>query len=139
MKRFTIIFFVTLVLIAVGGTSYQKYYRSSRCAYDGSIIQPIYEVKIYLKNGAEEKKFCSIYCAANWFNPNIDKVERVIVKDEIRGTEISSEMAYFVESELVTNESNGNRIHVFQRRTDAIEHMKRFNGDYAENLFYKEF
>jgi hypothetical protein len=137
MKRFVIIFLVTLILIAVGGTTYQKYYRSSRCAYDGSVIQPIYEVKIYLKDGAENN-FCSIYCAANWFNPNAEKVEKVTVKDEIRGTEISSEMAYFVESELVTNKSNGNRIHVFQRRTDAMEHMKRFNGDYEEDPFYKE-
>lgn len=137
MKKFTIIFFVTLALIAVGGTTYQKYYRLSRCGYDGALIQPIYEVKIYLKDGVE-KKFCSIYCATNWFNPNAEKVEKVIVKDEIRGTEISSEIAYLVESDLVTNKSNNNRIHVFQRRTDAIEHMKRFNGDYADDPFYKE-
>ncbi len=137
MKRLVIIFFITLILIAVIGTTYQKYYLSSRCAYDGSIIQPIYEVKIYLKDGTE-KKFCSIFCAANWFNPNAENVEKVIVTDEIRGAEISSEVAYFVESELVTNKANGNRIHVFQQRPDAIEHMKRFNGDYAENPFYKE-
>ncbi len=145
MKRFIIIFFATLIIIAIGGTTYQKYYLSSRCAYDGSIIQPIYEVKIYLKARPEqserdgtEKKFCSIFCAVNWFNPNVENVEKVIVKDEIRGTEISSEVAYFVESELVTNKANGNRIHVFQQRPDAIEHMKRFNGDYVENPFYKE-
>lgn len=146
MKRFIIIFFATLISLAVGGTTYQKYYRSSRCAYDGSIIQSIYEVKIYLKahpeqsewDGTEEKKFCSIYCAANWFNPNAEKVENVLVKDEIRGTEINSEAAQFVESELVTNKANGNRIHVFQQRLDALEHMKRFNGNYVENPFYKE-
>ncbi|HHT9126911.1 MAG TPA: hypothetical protein ACFYD6_14005 [Candidatus Brocadiia bacterium] len=137
MKRFIIIFFVALIIIAIGGTTYQKYYRTSRCAYDGSIVPPIYEVKIYLKDGTE-KKFCSIYCAVSWFNPNIEKVEKVIVRDEIRGTEISSEVAYFVESELVTNEANDNRIHVFQQRPDAMEHMKRFNGDYVENPFYKE-
>ncbi|MGR3310033.1 MAG: hypothetical protein ACUZ77_04595 [Candidatus Brocadiales bacterium] len=139
MKRFTIIFFTTLILIAVGSTTYQKYYRSSRCAYDGSITQPIYEVKIYLKDGeGGVKNFCSIYCATKWFNPNIEKVKNVIVKDEIRGTEIDPEVAYFIESELVTNESNGNRIHVFQQRPNATEHMKRFNGDYAENPFYIE-
>lgn len=137
MKRFIIVFFVTLILIAIGGTTYQKYYLSSRCAYDGSIIQPIYEVKIYLRDGAI-KNFCSIYCAVNWFNPNTEKVEKVVVKDEIRGAEFSSEVALFVESELVTNKSNGNRIHVFRQRPDALEHIKRFNGDFTENPFYIE-
>lgn len=137
MRRIIIFFFVVLILIALSGTLYQKYYTSSRCAYDGCMIQPIYEVKIFLKDGSV-KKFCTVFCAANWFKPNADNVEKVILKDEIRGTEISSEIAYLVESELVTNKSNGNRIHVFQRRIDAIEHMKRFNGDYEENPFYKE-
>ncbi|MBE7444254.1 MAG: hypothetical protein HS132_03030 [Planctomycetia bacterium] len=55
-------------------------------------------------------------------------MDHVIVTDEMRGNKIDSYMAYFVESELVTNKTNDNRIHVFQQRQDAITHAESFTA-----------
>jgi len=81
------------------------------------------------------KKFCSIYCAAQWFKNNVTSIDHVIVTDEIRGNKIDSYMAYFVESELITNETNDNRIHVFQQRQDAITHAEKFHGTMTDDPF----
>ena len=95
---------ITIVLIvSVMGVCYQKYLSSNHCAFDGCAVTAIYEVDIVLKDGSV-KKFCSIYCATQWFKKNIQVVDHVIVTDEIRGNKIDSYMAYFVESNLITNE-----------------------------------
>ncbi len=125
---------IILIIIALAGASYQKLLRSPRCAYDGTAIPSIYEVDIILKDHST-KKFCSIYCAAHWFKNNVQRVDHVIVTDEIRGTKIDSYMAYFVESELVTNETNDNRIHVFQQRQDALTHAEKFHGAMTDDPF----
>ncbi|MBE7548244.1 MAG: hypothetical protein HS127_14300 [Planctomycetia bacterium] len=44
-------------------------------------------------------------------------------------------MAHFVESELITNETNDNRIHVFQQREYAQIHMDKFNGRIVDDPF----
>jgi len=123
--------------IALGGVLYQKFIKSPRCAYDGSAVTPIYEVDIVLKDRST-RKFCSIYCAAQWFKNNAQLIDHVIVTDEIRGNKIDSYMAYFVESELVTNETNDNRIHVFQQRQDALTHAEKFHGTMTDDPFTTE-
>lgn len=120
--------------IALGGVLYQKFIKSPRCAYDGSAIPLIYEVDIIFKDQST-KKFCSIYCAAQWFKNNVQGIDHVIVTDEMRGNKIDSYMAYFVESELVTNETNDNRIHVFQQRQDALAHAEKFHGTMTDDPF----
>lgn len=124
-----IIFIITLI-----GVSYQKFLKNPHCAYDGSPVTPIYEIDIVLKDKST-KKFCSIYCAAQWFKNNVTLIDHVIVTDEIRGNKIDSYMAYFVESELITNETNDNRIHVFQQRQDAFTHAEKFHGTMADDPF----
>lgn len=44
-------------------------------------------------------------------------------------------MAYFVESELITHETNDNRIHVFQQRQDALTHAQKFHGRMVDDPF----
>lgn len=122
------------LIIATLGVFYQKYVKYPRCDYDGSPVPPIYEVEIVLKDSGV-KKFCSIYCAVQWFKNNKHAVDHVIVTDEIRGNKIDSYMAHFVESELITNETNDNRIHVFQQREYAQIHMDKFNGRIVDDPF----
>lgn len=116
------------------GVCYQKYLSSHHCTYDGSAVTEIYEVDIVLKDSSV-KKFCSIHCATKWFKKNIQVVDHVVVTDEIRGNKIDSYMAYFVESDLITNKSNNNRIHAFQQRQHAQTHAKKFNGSTIDDPF----
>lgn len=132
-KKFWIGILIILI-IAIIGVSYQKFLRSPRCSYDGSPVAPIYEVDIALKDSST-KKFCSIYCATQWFKRNIPFVDHVLVTDEIRGNKIDSYMAYFVESKLITHETNDNRIHVFQQRQDALTHAQKFHGRMVDDPF----
>ncbi|MDE2217666.1 MAG: hypothetical protein KGJ87_10990 [Planctomycetota bacterium] len=130
-------FWIGLIIvfaIALSGVSYQKFLSRPHCAYDGSAVIPIYEADIVLKSNAI-KKFCSIYCAKQWFKNNAQLIDHVIVTDEIRGNKIDSYMAYFVESELITNETNDNRIHVFQQRQDALTHAEKFHGTTTDDPF----
>ena len=94
---------IIVLIVSVMGVCYQKYLSSHHCAYDGCAVTEIYEVDIVLKDSSV-KSFCSIYCAAQWFKNNKQAVDHVIVTDEIRGNKIDSYMAYFVESNLITNE-----------------------------------
>ena len=132
-KKFWIVLIIILI-IAFLGVSYQKFLRSPHCAFDGSPVVPIYEVDVMLKDHST-KKFCSIYCATQWFKKNPQLIDHVTVTDEIRGNKIDSYMAYFVESELITNETTDNRIHVFQQRQDAITHAEKFHGTMTDNPF----
>jgi hypothetical protein len=125
---------IIILCIALTGVFYQKFLKNPRCAYDGSAVTPIFEVDIVLKDDSR-KKFCSIYCATQWFKKNTQQVDHVIVTDEIRGNKIDSYMAYFVESELITNEANDNRIHVFQQRQDATTHAEKFHGTMVDDPF----
>ena len=95
-KRFTMIL-VTLVAVALiallGGILGKKTTRvgketreeaALRCSYDGTRLQPIYQVDALLHDGSTVN-FCSIYCATRWFHENKDKVNYFIVVDEVTG------------------------------------------------------
>ncbi|HHT9110988.1 MAG TPA: hypothetical protein ACFYDZ_07500 [Candidatus Brocadiaceae bacterium] len=125
---------IIILIVAFMGVMYQKYVKSPRCAFEGSAITPIFEVDMVLKDKSTQK-FCSIYCATQWFKKNAKSVDHVLVTDEIRGNKIDSYMAYFVESELITNETNDNRIHVFQQRQDALTHAEKFHGTMTDDPF----
>ncbi|MEJ2245678.1 MAG: hypothetical protein P8Y80_06290 [Acidobacteriota bacterium] len=122
------------LLIAAMGAFYQKCLAHPYCEYDGASIVAIYEVEIVLKDQSS-RKFCSIFCAKHWFDNNKDIIDHVVVTDEIRGNKVESYLAYFVKSDLVTNETNGNCIHAFQQRQAAIAHADAFNGSPADDPF----
>ena len=50
-----------------------------RCSYDGTKIKPLYQVDVFL-NDNTGLSFCSIYCAARWFESNKDKVKYFIAQ-----------------------------------------------------------
>lgn len=125
---------IIVFIIALLGVSYQKFLKNPHCAYDGSPTTPIYEVNIVCKDGTT-RRFCSVFCAKNWYKNTSNAIDHVIVTDEIRGNKIDSYMAYFVESDLITNETNGNRIHVFQQRQDALTHAEKFHGTMTDDPF----
>jgi len=98
-------------IAAIGGL--MKGHMAARCDYDGTRIQPIYEVDFEFEDGSM-KRFCSIVCAL------------MDLKDE--GKKL-------VESEVVTIPHVNNRIHVFAEKSDAERHARQFNGKSIPNPF----
>ena len=80
--------------IALIGVSYQKFLKNPHCAYDGSPVTPIYEVDIVLKEKST-KRFCSIYCATQWFKNNATMIDHVVVTDENKGNKINPYISFF--------------------------------------------
>jgi ABC-type nitrate/sulfonate/bicarbonate transport system substrate-binding protein len=103
-----------------------------RCAYDGTKINPVYQVDAYLSDGTAVS-FCSIYCATQWFEINKDNVVYFTVIDEMTGQKFDSSLAHFVESDLVTVPEVKNRVHAFYVKEDALKHAQQFNGKTIEN------
>jgi NitT/TauT family transport system substrate-binding protein len=149
-KRFTIILMalVAVALVALlGGIFGKKTMRGGkeerqetalRCSYDGTRLQPIYQVDAFLHDGVTAS-FCSIYCATRWFHENKDKVVYFTVVDEITGQRFDSTLGYFVKSDVVTIPEVKNRIHAFASKEDALTHAKQFNGKLLENPFGEAF
>jgi len=108
--------------------------RLSRCANDGTKINPLYEVDAYLADKTT-LRFCSIYCATRWYENNRDRVIYLTVSDEVTGNKFDSTLGHFVESDLVTIPEVKNRIHAFSAKEDALTHIKQFNGKLIENPF----
>jgi NitT/TauT family transport system substrate-binding protein len=106
----------------------------SRCANDGTKITPMYEVDAYLADKTI-MIFCSIYCAARWYENNRNKVIYITVSDEVTGNEFDSTLGHFVESDLVTIPEVNNRIHAFAVKEDALTHIQQFNGKLIDNPF----
>lgn len=105
-----------------------------RCAYDGTKINPMYEVDAYLVDKTT-MRFCSIYCASRWYENNKDRVIYFTVIDEVTGNKFDSTLGHFVESDLVSVPEVNNRIHAFAVKEDALTHVRQFNGKLIENPF----
>ena len=74
--------------------------------------------------------FAAWNCARRWLAGQSGAVlKAAIVRDALNGDPIDSYVAFFVRSEIVTNRSNGNNIHAFRYRTDAMDHIHRFGGE----------
>ena len=133
MKKWPIIVIFIFLLVALAG-SLMKKSGGDRCALDATKIEPIYQVDFSPREGKTEK-FCCIECARKWLAANKGKVAAVTATDEVTGKRIDASIAYFVESDVVTNRSTGNRIHAFADRIDAEKHARDFNGVIIENPF----
>ena len=143
-KRIILIVFLLLVLALVaffGGMLGKKTGKTvsetdeqgpRRCAYDGTIIAPLYQVDAYLSDG-QTLSFCSIYCAVRWNETNKNQVVYFTVVDEVSGERMDSSLAHFVESDLVTVREVNNRMHAFFVKEDAIRHAEAFGGRLIEN------
>jgi hypothetical protein len=132
------IFLILMVAIALGSSIYKKTHKIEKCDFDGVHIKPVYQVDIILKNDAV-KRFDSIYCAYMWLSQNKDAVSYVRVTDEVTGEKIDSSIAYYVDSEIITNNVNNNKVHAFLKLEDAEKHAKSYKGKIVKNPFEKIF
>ena len=132
-KAWVIIIFVIIGLVAA--TSAMLKVRSGvRCDHDGTRIQPIYEVTFAFQD-ATNKQFCSVNCALLDLRNEKNRPKYVTVVDEVSGTKIDANLAFFVKSEVLTIPHVKNNIHVFAKKEDAIRHAKQFNGELIQNPF----
>ena len=132
------IFLVLMVAIALGSSIYKKTHKIEKCDFDGVHIKPVYQVDIILKDNAV-KKFDSIYCAYMWLSQNKDAVSYIRVTDEVTSEKIDSSIAYYVDSEIITNNVNNNKVHAFLKLEDAEKHAKSYKGRIVKNPFEKIF
>lgn len=109
-----------------------------RCAYDGTAINPLYEVDAYLIDNSV-RRFCSVHNATRWLKHNRDTVLYLTVADEITGERFDSTLGHFVESDIITVPEVQNRVHVFFSKEDARKHADQFNGRVIENPFGRAF
>lgn len=111
--------------------------RGARCDYDGTRIQPIYEIDVTLEDGSV-KRFCSVVCARSYLKNKIANIKYVTVTDEVTGNKLDAFLAFYVESNIVTIPHVENNIHVFAKQEDARRHARQYNGKLIPNPF-KEF
>ncbi len=97
------------------------------CALDGARIDPVFEVRIIDARDVVNR-FCCLQCAVWWAQRRGEKPRKVLVTDEASGRWLDAESAYFVRSGLITNATTGNRVHVFQSRSDAEQHAAVSRG-----------
>lgn len=109
-----------------------------RCAYDGTKINPLYEVDAYVADDAI-RRFCSVSNAIRWLEHNRDKVLYFTVVDEVTGERFDSSLGHFVESTVITVPEVKNRIHVFFSKADALKHANQFHGKLIVNPLGRAF
>ncbi|MBI4686865.1 MAG: hypothetical protein HY756_03670 [Nitrospirae bacterium] len=134
-KRTTLAIIIILISVALSFlTVFYNKQNTPVCSYDGTRIEPIYEVDIKQKDG-RLLRFCSVYCAKGWFKEKPGEVDSVIVTDEITGEKIDAAIAFFVESEVVAIEATQNRIHAFKNKEYAVNHARQYKGKIIDNPF----
>ncbi len=121
-------------IAAIGG--FMRGHMAARCDYDGTQIQPIYEVNFELEDGST-KRFCCIVCALMDLKDEEKRLKYITMVDEVSGKKIDDSLAFFVESDVITIPHVKNRIHVFAEKGDAERHARQFNGKLIPNPFKK--
>ncbi|HEV3344891.1 MAG TPA: nitrous oxide reductase accessory protein NosL [Pirellulales bacterium] len=117
---------VSAVLLPWFGT-WSRRQKLPQCALDGIAIVPIYAVEVV---DADRQKhcFCCLRCAEYWLAQEPSPPSAVYVTDEVSGQPIDASEAFFVRSPVVTNPVTGNRIHAFEKHSDADDHAAQFRG-----------
>jgi NitT/TauT family transport system substrate-binding protein len=137
MKKSWFIFISFVIIVAVIGGLWGRKKGTQvgdRCEVDRTIINPMFEVRAFLKDQSL-KKFCSITCAQVWHQENKDKVIYFTVVDGKTGQNLDSSLAFFVESEVITIPRAKDRVHTFSNKADALAHAQQFKGRLIENPF----
>ena len=129
-------FFINGLIIAaclsVLGIFFQSRQGSWRCALDGSVINPLYEVEIIEANELS-RKFSCIGNALIWLKRNPRAVRIIRVTDERTQEKITAEKAFYVLSTVMTTPHTGDKIHVFGSREAAQAHARQFAGAMVDN------
>ncbi len=128
--------YLTLMgLVALGASLWGSYGPGEICEMDGQALSPALRVDLRTADGAAHE-FCTIECARRWLAENSSAaLKEATVRDALSGEPLDAYVAFFVESPIVTNPANGNNIHAFRFRTEAMEHIRRFGGQLIEDPF----
>jgi hypothetical protein len=97
------------------------------CAFDGSHIDPLYQVRVVDADG-RDREFCCVGCAEHWLQQETRTPQAIVVTDEISGETLDAAAAVFVRSLVVTQRTTGNRIHAFRSARDAEHHARYAHG-----------
>ena len=130
--------FITALIIAASISALVVVLRhrssSKRCSLDGIRIDPLYEVTIISKDETPYNFSC-VLSAQIWLTENAQMPSSVWVTDEVTGKKIRAELAYYVESDVVTTPHTRNRIHVFAGEQAAKLHACQYKGKFVKNPF----
>jgi hypothetical protein len=131
-------YLTVMALIAMTVSLASRYLARETCEMDGQTLPVTLRVDLKMADGVKHS-FCSIECARRWLanQPNATAKEAV-VRDALTGEPLDAYVAIFVESPIVTNRANGNDVHAFRVRTDAMEHIRRFGGQEISDPFGAE-
>ena len=113
---------------------FQQHSSPLRCSLDGILIDPLYEVTIIRKD-EPPYNFSCILTAQIWWMENSGRLSSIWVTDEMTGEKIRAELAYYVESNVITTPHTGNRIHVFAGENAAKLHARQYDGKFVKNPF----
>jgi hypothetical protein len=116
-------------IVALGTSVWSRHGATGLCEQDGQELSPALRVDLEMADGTRHQ-FCSVECARRWLARQSGAVlKAAVVRDALTGEPLDSYVAFFVRSEIVTNRSNGNNVHAFRFRTDAMDHIRRFGGE----------
>jgi len=133
MRRIVVIAaLVIAAILSTLGVVLQHYSSGPRCALDGFPIDPLYEVTIIRKHETPYNFSC-ILSAQIWLTENAGWPSSIWVSDEVTGKKIKAELAYYVESDVVTTPHTRNRIHTFAGEKAAKLHAWQYKGKFVEN------
>lgn len=133
MRRSVLI--AALVIAAIMSTLVvviQRHSSSQRCSLDGTQLDPLYEVTIIGKDETPYNFSC-ILSAQIWLTENAELPSSIWVTDEVTGKKIRAELAYYVESDVVTTPHTRNRIHAFSGEKAAELHAQQYKGKFVNN------
>jgi hypothetical protein len=121
-------------LLALASAWYRRQHAIAFCQFDNNRIEPVYEVDL-IANDDARWRFCSVYCASQWWQRSRRDVREIIVRDEVTGKPLDASLATFVESDVVTYLTHGDRVHVFADPEQAQRHAKQYRGRVVPSLF----
>lgn len=133
-KKIPIITALALVLAMTALSALLREHGRLPCDYDGTPIQPIYEVELGFADGSTNR-FCSLACAGLYLKRTPKRLQEVTVVDEVSGQKIDARLAFFVESEVFTIPHVKNNVHVFARQEEAQRHARQYRGRLMANPF----
>jgi hypothetical protein len=105
-----------------------------RCDFDGTLVRTPYRVEI-VRTDRQKKKFCSLYCAAQWHRLNPGLAAEILVADETSGKTIDSRQAVYVRSRVISVPEVKNDLHAFAGREEARIHARQYQGRIVPNPF----
>jgi len=100
----------------------------ARCAQDGAVIDPAYEVVVDLGEGVA-RGFCGVVCADAWMSRSGLTAHSIRVTDIVSGRRIDARGAIYVETFAGWRESVPDPVRVFASSEEARAHIREYGGE----------